>query len=285
MELDLARGVRAIAQFVLESLKADPVDRAVRRPARQEEAREPPGSLRGDEERVAHRRGEEPLVADDSILGPRPAASDRSGARRVGAQVRPALLLRHPHPEEDARLVGRGAEAPVVPVREDLRQPRRGDLGLSPQRRDRGVGHRRRTHDARLDLPEEEDPRGARDVRAGPRVRPWTRVQPILDREPEQRVPRGVVLDLVASIARAIVGVEDGWMPVRQEPELDRLFLAEELSQPRERRVRPARALANDRLSQRLVIRKEIGAAERRHHVRDLMRTKREVSRIASLAH
>ena len=77
-ELDLARGVGAVAELVLEALDVDRVALAVGREARHQEARQPAVGLREDEERVAHRRREEPLVAGDLVLGAGPAAVQRA---------------------------------------------------------------------------------------------------------------------------------------------------------------------------------------------------------------
>ena len=77
---------------------------AVRREARQEEAGQSAGRLGEDQERVAHRRGEEPLVPDDRDTRARLTASR---LRRVRAQIGAALLLGHSHPERHAALFAR----------------------------------------------------------------------------------------------------------------------------------------------------------------------------------
>src|SRR3954468_11663796 len=76
-ELHLRRGVGPVAELVLQSLKVNAVALAVRGEPRHEEARQPAGSLRKHQERVAHRRGEEPLVTGDLILGTGAAAVER----------------------------------------------------------------------------------------------------------------------------------------------------------------------------------------------------------------
>src|ERR1700739_3246202 len=70
VELDLARGVRAIAAFVLEALETPSIDTAVGLKARHQEARQPARRLRQDQERIAHRRGKEPLLAAEAIFAP-----------------------------------------------------------------------------------------------------------------------------------------------------------------------------------------------------------------------
>ena len=56
VELDLAGGVGAVAELVLQPLQAEAVALAVRRPAREEEAGDAAVGLGEDEEGVAHRR-------------------------------------------------------------------------------------------------------------------------------------------------------------------------------------------------------------------------------------
>ena len=80
-ELDLRAGVGLVAELVLEALDAHGVERAVGQPARQEEARRAGGRLRDHEERVAHRRRHEPLVAHQPIaLAPGVAAVGHGAA-------------------------------------------------------------------------------------------------------------------------------------------------------------------------------------------------------------
>ena len=105
VELDLAGGVGAVAELVLEPLQAEAVAVAVRGPAREEEAGEAAVGLGEDEEGVAHRRRHEPLVAGQLVLGAGAAAVDRAGDGGVGADVGAALLLGHPHPGQGARLL------------------------------------------------------------------------------------------------------------------------------------------------------------------------------------
>ena len=80
-ELDLAGGVRAVAELVLEPLDLDRVALAVGGEARHQKAGEPALGLGEDEERVAHRRRHEPLVAGERVLGARAAAVQRRRRR------------------------------------------------------------------------------------------------------------------------------------------------------------------------------------------------------------
>ena len=133
----------------------------------------PPVGLGEDEERVAHRRREEPLVPGDLVLAARPAAVQRPGGGGVGAHVGAALLLGHAHPAQRPLLVRRGDEPlAVVGQRQEARLPLGRQLGLRSQRRDHRVGHRDRAAHPRLDLAEEHEQRAARDVGARLRVAP-----------------------------------------------------------------------------------------------------------------
>jgi hypothetical protein len=58
-------------------------------------------------------------------------------------------------------------------------------------------------------------------------------VEPVLDAEAEELVPRGVEVDLVDPLAEAVVGAEDRRVLVREPSELERTSAAE----PSERRA------------------------------------------------
>src|ERR1051326_1441930 len=68
VELDLARCVGTVAELVLEALDVKSVACAIRKDAGQQEARQSAWRLREHEERIAHRRRHEPLVAGDRVL-------------------------------------------------------------------------------------------------------------------------------------------------------------------------------------------------------------------------
>ena len=166
--LDLARGVRLVAAFVLEALDQQAVARAVGQPAGQQEAGQAAiGMGQGDED-VAVRHREEPFVAVDQVGLARPAARrgrTRGGLRR--AQIRSGLLLGQGHADGAAGLALHGAGRRVVARREDEGLPDRGELRLQAQRRNRRIGHAERTADAVLALVPEVGEHAARDVRAG----------------------------------------------------------------------------------------------------------------------
>src|SRR5439155_11203220 len=68
-ELDLARGIRAVAELVLQALQVEAVARTVWAPARQQEARQHALGLREHEEGIRHRRRAEPYVPDHLVYG------------------------------------------------------------------------------------------------------------------------------------------------------------------------------------------------------------------------
>ena len=107
----------------------------------------------------------------------------------------------------------------------------------------------------------------------------------MLDAEAQERVPRRVVLDLVATPARAVVGVAHGRVPVREEAELDRLLPAQELAQRGERLHRPAGAFAGHALAERPIAREEVVVRERRRHVRHLVGLKGGLARVDACVH
>ena len=138
----------------------------------------PSWRLREDEERVAHRRRAEPLVAGELVL----AVADRLGARRVGADVGAALLLGHRHAAERAALPGRRAQAGVVLERREPRLPlgrelRAARAAPAPPRTSSRCGHVWPASTCAI----EREERRAGDVRAGARLAPGERVQPVPD--------------------------------------------------------------------------------------------------------
>ena len=218
VERDLARGVRAVAELVLEPLDAEAVARAVGQHARQEEAREAGGRLREHEERVAHRRRAEPLLPVEHVL----AAAGRPGDGRVRAQVGAALPLGHRHADERSALLRRRPQAEVVLARREQRLP----LGRERRRRRAqrghcGVRHRDRAPVARLDLRGEHEERRPRDVRAVAAVVHEASAGPP-DRQAHQVVPRRMELDLVDALAEAVVRAQLRRMLVREPPPLER---------------------------------------------------------------
>jgi hypothetical protein len=128
---DLGRSVRAVAELVLETLDEDAVARAVRRAARNQEAGETSSRLRQGQERVRHGRRAEPFVAGEAI-----AAVRLVGPRRVGAHIRPALLLGHGHADRRAALLSDGDGARVIAPGEDPGLEAAGEAGRMPESRD-----------------------------------------------------------------------------------------------------------------------------------------------------
>ena len=271
-ELELAGGVGAVAELVLEPLDLEAVALAVGRPARHQEAGDARIGLREDEEGVAHRRRAEPLVADQLVLRPGAAAVQRRGGRGVGAHIRAALLLGHRHPAEGAVLALGGDRALVVVEREEARFPLLGQLRLPAQRRDRRVGHRDRAADAALRLHQQAEHRRAGDMGAGARFAPGHRVQPVADPDPHQFVPGAVELDLVDPVAVAVVGAQLGLLLVRLEAPADRLRRAADRPQLARFVLRPAAALALQRLAQDAVGVEGVVVLQRRRLVEDLVR-------------
>ena len=167
IEFDFAARIRLVAKLVLQALDADCIDAAVGQPARQKEAAQPRTCLREHEERVAHRRREEPLVADEAVaLTPRVDAI-RQRLRRVGANVGPTLLLGHSHAHRHSGLLRRRNEARVIGSARELRPPLGGYRSVTAQRRSHRVGHRDRAQHRRLELGEQHEGGRALDVRAG----------------------------------------------------------------------------------------------------------------------
>ena len=243
-ELDLAGGVGAVAELVLQALQLEArVARAVGQHARQREAGDAFVGLREDEEEVAHRRAAEPLVAGE--LPPAVVAGQR--ARGVGAHVRAALLLGHRHAAQRARPCRRPAAArgrSVVAVSRGTHSA--ASSGCGAQRGDRGEGHRDRAAEARLGLARADVGGRARDVGARLVGAPRQRVQLLLDAGAHERVPRGVELDLVAAVAEAVVGVQHRRVLVGLDAPAHRLAAPERAGRA-QALARPAAALALER--------------------------------------
>ncbi len=265
LEFDFARGVRLVAELVFQPVDAHGIARAVRRPARHQEAGKPLGRLREHEEGVAHRRRHEPFVAVETEC-----AVGGLGARHVGAQIRAALVFGHAHADERAALFARGRKTRVVAAREQARQPFRRDLGRLPQRRHRAVGHGDRAIDPALDLREHVSAGGARDMRAFLRLRPGAGMQPGFAGDRQHGVPGRMKLDLVDAVAEAVEALELRRIAVGGKAERDRVRLAEFAAEHAEFPVRPGRALALDRRAQHGVAGEQIIGLERRRLVRDL---------------
>ena len=189
---------------------------AVGREARQQEARQPALRLREHEERVAHRRREEPLVPDELVELPASSRTDWRGARGVRAHVGAALLLGHPHADRVARPC-------PTPAPTAGRTSARGRAAASPspapaacsQRRHAGVRHRQRAARPLVGLVVQVRQRRARDVRALlRRVPPREARHAVLDAELHDAVVGGMELHLVDAVAEPVVRAELGRMRV-----------------------------------------------------------------------
>ena len=202
--LDLAARVGVVAELVLEALDADRVTRPVLEHARHDEARHAAGRLGEREEDVRHRRRREPLVAHEAVG----AVGLGRGARRVGAHVGAALLLRHRHSGDDSGLRRRVGEVRVVAAGREQRRVARGQFLVGAQCGDGGVRHRDRAAVPGVGGDPGRVLRRAHEVRvrvvAGPR-RP---VEAEARRVLHERVVGRVVLDLVDAVAEAVVRVQ-----------------------------------------------------------------------------
>src|ERR1044072_5475804 len=244
---------------------------AVGCPARHQEAGDAGLCLGEDEEGVAHRRRAEPLMADYLVLGAGPAAVQRRRGGGVRAHVGAALLLGHRHPAEGAVLALGRHRGLVVVEREEPLFPLGGHLGLLAQRRDRRVGHRDRAADAALGLHQQHEHRGPGDMCAGPRFAPRRRVQPVIDPDPHQLVPGDVELDLVDSVAVAVVSAQLRLLLVCFEAPAARLARAADRAQLFGLALSPLAALAAQRLDQRPIGIEGVVVLQRRWLVEDLV--------------
>ena len=203
VQLQLAGGVRAVAELVLEPHQVHPVALTVGCEAGNDEAGESTGGLGEDQEHVAHRRREEPLVAVELVLGPGAASVQRPRRRRIRAHVGSALLLGHPHRAGRAALVGSGDRAMVVDRRAQPWLPLACDLGYRAERGDRRIGASDRAADPAVGLGHADEARRSGDVcpRAG--LSPGTGVEAVADGDRHQLVVGGVEVDLVDPVARS----------------------------------------------------------------------------------
>ena len=206
-ELDLRRGVGAVAELVLQPLEAEAVALAVADQARHQEARKPLLGLRQHQEGVRHRRRHEPFVAGQAIeAGPCPL-----GLCRVGAHIGAALLLGHAHAERQPGLFDRRLLRLVVFARRHARRPFAKQLWAGHQRRKRRAGHGDRAEMAAFELGRQVEARRPHLVALAGLVRavlPDRGMQPAGDRAAHQRVIGRMKLDQVDPPALAVMGLE-----------------------------------------------------------------------------
>ena len=150
VELDLAGGVGAVAELVLQALDAEAVAAAVGQDARQQEARQPAVGLREHQERVAHRRRAEPLVAGELVLGARSAAVQRR-ARPWCWRARPSRPASRSSPCRTARRPCRpaGTRRGSYAVEVSRGSHSAASSGVARSAGTRRVGHRDRAARAR----------------------------------------------------------------------------------------------------------------------------------------
>ena len=149
LQRDLGRRVGAVPELVLQALEPNAVALAVLGHARDEEAREPVRRLREHEERVAHRRRAEPLVAVERPRRRRRAARGscwRGRRSRPGAPSSPSRTGRRPSSTPAGARGRRRARSAAAPTR-----PRAPARPGAPGRRRRSsrAGSRRRPRPAR----------------------------------------------------------------------------------------------------------------------------------------
>ena len=264
-----------VAQLVFEALDADRIDRVIGQHTRQEEAGEPAGRLRQDQERIAHRRGKEPLVPRDAITRAPGIVAIGHGLGRVGAHVRSALLLGHAHAhgergflreQRQARVVLRAGQA-FVPV---------GPHGaIAPQGRRDGVAHRHRAEDGRLGLSKQHEARTTLYMRvARILARPGRGVQAVAQRGAHQRVVAGVELHHIGAVAKAVVRAQLGLVGVGQARVGQHLGRAHLGAERGEARHTQAGCMQAQRVLQRLVGGEQVHIRPRRALVEDVMGTR-----------
>ena len=128
-ELDLARGVGAVAELVLQALDVESVAPAVGKDAREQEARQAARRLGQHEERVAHRRGAEPFVAGELVLAPGPPPFSGRAEVVLARTSEPPCFSVIAIPQSAPVLSAWKRRGSVV-ERQEARLPLRGELWL-----------------------------------------------------------------------------------------------------------------------------------------------------------
>jgi hypothetical protein len=261
MELDLGRGIRLVAELVLQPLEADLVLRSIRPIARHQIAGQTAFGLGQHQEGIAHRRRHEPFVAGDLDM-----IAGRDGAGDVGAHVGAALALGHAHAERDAVLLPPRQGPRIVGAGLDPGQPLRQQRRLRAQRADAGMGHGDGAHVAALGLGREIEPHRARRGRTRLVAAVVRRgMDAVADALGHHGVVGGMELDQVQPIALAIDEVELGRVLVGDAAEIERgrrtIILAAG------RQVREIEPGTRRRIGQRPIGTEQIDIAERRRLV------------------
>ncbi len=239
-ELDLAAGVGAVAYLVLQTLDLDGVLAAVGAPARHEEAGGAGIGIGQHQVGIRHRRGEEPLVAGDHVLGAAPFAAAGHRAGSVGAHVRSALLLRHAHAHVDRTLLLDRDVAWVIGLGQQLVAELREQPGLLAQHRDAGLGHVGGAQRAGLDLAVHIQRGRIRGPCRGARIGEGQVGEPAAARNGHHLVPAGMETHLVDAFADARMRVQLGVVAVGVFGVADGLLGAEHRALALELRLVPA---------------------------------------------
>ena len=204
-EFDFGRGVRAVAELVLQTLEAQAVVGAVAQYPRHQEARKPLIGLRKHQECVRHRRGHEPFVTCEPVET-RPCPL---GARRVRPDVGAALLFRHSHAERQPGLVYGRLLGLVVFARGDARCPFAEYLRVGHESGERGVRHGYRAKMPAFELRGQVEAGRARLVPAAGLVLvvfPYRGVQADGYRTPHKRMVGRMEFDEIDAPALPVVG-------------------------------------------------------------------------------
>ncbi len=265
---DLGRGVRAVAQLVLQTHDPEAgVAPAVRRPSRNQEAGQPAFGVGQRQEGVRHRRGAEPLVPRQPI----PARLvHRIGSRGVRAHVRAALFLGHGHADRDAGLVRRRRNGGIVPPRQHARRPLGRDGGLRRQRRNRRIGHGHGTGRARVGLRRQEQDGGVGDLARRSPV-PGDRGEAAVEPQGQQPMIGGMKANLVDSSAVVVEAFQRRRLAIGLGAPADHLGRSAARAQRRQSLDVAAAPGAYDRVRQPAVAREQVHVLQRRRLVDDLV--------------
>src|SRR5262249_58211209 len=112
------------------------------------------------------------------------------------------------------------------------------------RRRPRSVSHREGAIAAGFDLPKHEGAGCTRNRRAWFWRGPWARMEPRLDREPEQLMPRRMEFHLVEAVTVTVERPELRYELVGVETSFDRFRTSQGCTQSGQFTFRPARAFA-----------------------------------------
>jgi hypothetical protein len=198
------------------------------------------------------------------------AVADRLGDRRVGPQVRAALLLGHHH----ARL-GVAVEVGEVQARLPRRRLRRIAETQGGRRR---VVDRHRAARPGVELVHQVEEPGPDHVGAWPRVAPRQRADLALHAQAQHPQHRRVVLDLVHAVAPAVVLVQAREVALGAPAVVVGLLGGSDRAEVAAAVLAPGAALASQRVAQRRVGVERVVAEKRRRLVEDLVGDRRSAT-------